>query len=143
MRPSFGVQGRSGALALLVEHLVYTGEGRRFEPITAYRINQQINCKTQTETLSRNHSGQQSVECAFASRLRNKLPGRPVADAFAGAVTRGSIGTIPETAETENTQQYREVLWLPFLDTYRTMCLAPQPDFRRVLEDVRAMQLAA
>src|SRR6202035_2257327 len=31
--------------------------------------------------------------------------------------------------------------WLPFLDTYRTMCLAP--DFRRVLEDVRAMQLAA
>jgi hypothetical protein len=33
--------------------------------------------------------------------------------------------------------------WLPFLDTYRTMCLAPQPVFRRVLEDVRAMQLAA
>jgi hypothetical protein len=32
---------------------------------------------------------------------------------------------------------------LPFLDTYRTMYLAPQPDFRRVLEDVRAMQLAA
>ena len=35
------------------------------------------------------------------------------------------------------------ISWLPFLDTYRTMCLAPQPDFRRVLEDVRAMQLAA
>jgi hypothetical protein len=34
-------------------------------------------------------------------------------------------------------------IWLPFLDTYRTMCLAPQPDFRRVLKDVRAMQLAA
>jgi hypothetical protein len=34
-------------------------------------------------------------------------------------------------------------IWLPFLDTYRTMCLAPKPDFRRVLEDVRAMQLAA
>jgi len=29
--------------------------------------------------------------------------------------------------------------WLPFLNTYRTMCLAPQPDFMRVLEDVRAM----
>jgi hypothetical protein len=40
-------------------------------------------------------------------------------------------------------QRYEEVIWLPFLDTYRTMCLAPQPDFRRVLEDVRAMQLAA
>jgi hypothetical protein len=33
--------------------------------------------------------------------------------------------------------------WLPFLDTYRTMCLAPQPDFRRVLAGVRAMELAA
>jgi hypothetical protein len=33
--------------------------------------------------------------------------------------------------------------WLPFLDTYRTMCLAPQPDFKRTLEGVRAMRLAA
>jgi hypothetical protein len=66
-----------------------------------------------------------------------------LANAFAGALTRGSIGTIAETAETENTRSYRGGVWLPFLDTYRTMCLAPQPDFRRVLEDVRAMQLAA
>jgi transposase-like protein len=29
------------------------------------------------------------------------------------------------------------------LDTYRTMCLAPQPDFRRVLAGVLAMELAA
>jgi hypothetical protein len=28
--------------------------------------------------------------------------------------------------------------WLPFLDTYRTMCLAPEPPFRRVLEEIRA-----
>jgi len=27
--------------------------------------------------------------------------------------------------------------WLPFLDTYRTMCLAPQPEFRHLLEGVR------
>jgi hypothetical protein len=33
--------------------------------------------------------------------------------------------------------------WLPFLDTHRTMCLAPQPDFRRVLAGVLAMELAA
>jgi hypothetical protein len=33
--------------------------------------------------------------------------------------------------------------WLPFLNTYRAMCPAPQPDSKRVLEDVRAMQLAA
>jgi hypothetical protein len=32
--------------------------------------------------------------------------------------------------------------WLPGC-TYRTMCLAPQPEFRAVLEHVRSMQLAA
>src|ERR1700726_4698093 len=34
-------------------------------------------------------------------------------------------------------------IWLPFLDTYRTMCLAPKDNFRRVLEEVREMRLAA
>lgn len=33
--------------------------------------------------------------------------------------------------------------WLPFLNGYRTMCLAPEPDFRRVLEEVQDMWLAA
>lgn len=28
--------------------------------------------------------------------------------------------------------------WLPFLDTYRTMCLAPQGSFRNLLEEMRA-----
>ena len=32
---------------------------------------------------------------------------------------------------------------LPFLNTYRTMCIAPEPDFKRVLEDIRELQLAA
>ena len=34
--------------------------------------------------------------------------------------------------------EYRvaEETWLPFLDTYR---LAPSPDFRQVLEEVRAL----
>ena len=32
---------------------------------------------------------------------------------------------------------------LPFLNTYRTMCLAPMPDFRLVLEGVRSIQFAA
>ena len=27
-------------------------------------------------------------------------------------------------------------MWLPFLDTYRTMCRAPEPPFRQILEDV-------
>ena len=33
--------------------------------------------------------------------------------------------------------------WLPFLDTYRTMCLAPEPAFRQILEDVRELRFAA
>jgi hypothetical protein len=32
--------------------------------------------------------------------------------------------------------------WRPFLDTYRTMCLAPQPEFRRLLEQVRDLSVA-
>jgi hypothetical protein len=33
--------------------------------------------------------------------------------------------------------------WLPFLNTYRTMCIAPEPAFKRVLENIRQFQLAA
>ena len=58
-------------------------------------------------------------------------------------LTYGNFVAIPAIAENKNTRRYWEDFWLPFLDTYRTMCLAPQPAFKRVLEDVRAMQLAA
>jgi Uncharacterized protein conserved in bacteria (DUF2252) len=34
-----------------------------------------------------------------------------------------------------------DVKRLPFLDTYRTMCLAPKPEFRRLLEGIRDMRL--
>jgi hypothetical protein len=29
--------------------------------------------------------------------------------------------------------------WLPFLDTYRTMCLMPGPEFQRALDQIREM----
>src|SRR4029077_6815526 len=45
--------------------------------------------------------------------------------------------------QTRKNQPGDRTAWLPFLHPYRTMCLALQPHFRRVLEDVRAMQLAA
>jgi hypothetical protein len=35
------------------------------------------------------------------------------------------------------------VFWLPFLDTYRTMCLAPKSAFRRILEQIRELRIAA
>jgi hypothetical protein len=37
----------------------------------------------------------------------------------------------------------RKINWLRFLNTYRTMCRAPDPNFRRVLEDIRELALAA
>jgi hypothetical protein len=33
--------------------------------------------------------------------------------------------------------------WLPFLDTYRTLCVAPPPDFRRLLEEIWEVRLVA
>jgi hypothetical protein len=38
-------------------------------------------------------------------------------DAFAVELTRGNIGTILATIKIENTQRYREVLWLGNLDS--------------------------
>ena len=34
-------------------------------------------------------------------------------------------------------------IWLTFLDTYRTMCLAPEPEFRRLLEQAQDLPIAA
>jgi hypothetical protein len=56
-------------------------------------------------------------------------------------------------AETTLTHQIRENaggiangpphMWLPFLDTYRTMCLAPQPEFLRLLEQAGDLPITA
>jgi hypothetical protein len=56
---------------------------------------------------------------------------------------RGRLLSLHSDFHARPAKSAKNEIWLPFLDTYRTMCLAPQPDFRRVLEDVRAMQLAA
>jgi site-specific DNA recombinase len=34
-------------------------------------------------------------------------------------------------------------IWLPFLDTYRTFCVSPSAEMRKLLEGVRTLQLAA
>jgi len=34
-------------------------------------------------------------------------------------------------------------IWLPFLNTYRTMCGAPAPAFRQILEDIWEPRFAA
>jgi hypothetical protein len=33
--------------------------------------------------------------------------------------------------------------WLPFLNTYRTMCTAPSPDFLQALEGISALWVVA
>ena len=38
---------------------------------------------------------------------------------------------------------YSDGVWLPFLNTYRTMCRAPEPNFRQILEDVRGLRFGA
>ena len=45
-------------------------------------------------------------------------------------------------ARPKNSSQ-RATAWLAFLDTYITMCLAPEPAFRRILEDIRDLRAAA
>jgi len=47
--------------------------------------------------------------------------------------------------ENPDTQEVRIAAFetVPFLKTYRTMCLAPKPEFRRVLEEIRELRLAA
>ena len=82
-------------------------------------------------------------------------------------MTAGSPRTAPSTTETDwepslrglesgrqpalilvgrNLQGFESsprFIWLPVLDTYRTMCVAPQPDFLRVLEEIRELDFAA
>src|SRR5690349_6066950 len=38
---------------------------------------------------------------------------------------------------------YRRISWRAFVDTYRTLCIAPEPRFGRVLQEFRGMQIAA
>ena len=61
-----------------------------------------------------------------------------------------SVIVIPETQSQEKKDMLRligadlrEVPAVPFVNTYRTMCLAPEPEFRRLLEDVRDLRLVA
>ncbi len=49
--------------------------------------------------------------------MRNSIPRRDGHWRFGEALTRGSIGTIPETAETENTRSYQGGVWLGDLDS--------------------------
>jgi len=40
-------------------------------------------------------------------------------------------------------EKISKIKWLPFLNTYRKICRAPEPAFRRLLDDVREFWYAA
>jgi hypothetical protein len=50
---------------------------------------------------------------------------------------------LQEWPATSERREVARVEWLPFLDTYRTMCLAPPPEFQRVPEEVRSRVTAS
>jgi hypothetical protein len=60
----------------------------------------------------------------------------------ASLVRRNGPGSNPGRRYVHKILIIRRFSWLPFLDTYRTMCVAPEPDFLRLLDGVREMGLA-
>jgi hypothetical protein len=75
------------------------------------------------------HDGMALLTETFGPKSEHSLPNRP---------TR--FGNPDENV---NDLNGGHTTWRPFLDTYRTMCLAPEPAFRRILEDVQELRFAA
>jgi hypothetical protein len=46
-------------------------------------------------------------------------------------------------AAADTAKTVKSEIWLPFLDTYRTMCCAPEPALKRIFEGLRDLQPAA
>ena len=53
------------------------------------------------------------------------------------------VASKPPHVTSESRAEILYVNWLSFLNTYRTLCCAPEPDFREILEDARALRFAA
>ena len=51
--------------------------------------------------------------------------------------------SMPAGEADENGKSSKSEIWLPFLNTYRTMCIAPSDEFRSILEGVRSLRAAA
>ena len=77
---------------------------------TIHKFRRKRSITPDSKTASRDRA---AVRAPPPSRLAS--PVRP--NAFVGALTRGSIGTIPATQETENRQRHQGILWLGDLDS--------------------------
>ena len=54
----------------------------------------------------------------------------------------GHCGVMARAAPGDASQS-SEGAWLPFLDTFRTLCVAPEPGVQRLLEEIRELDFAA
>jgi hypothetical protein len=53
-----------------------------------------------------------------------------------------SAGSNPLRGEPVAARKINELSWLPIVDTYRTICVAPSPQVRAVLEAIRELGAA-
>jgi hypothetical protein len=84
------------------------------------------------------------VGALVTSKPSTARPKRPVKYRD-GENTWSGVGTMP-AGRKPRVMHWRPIgfeIWVPFLETYRTMCCAPGPDFQQILEDVRGLRFAA
>ena len=79
-------------------------------------------------------SGERRVQIVRANRVRSRTG--TAADMRMQCLDIGVPFGLPTSISCRVTR-------LPFLNTYRTMCIVPKPEFRRVLEEMREMRLSA
>jgi hypothetical protein len=90
-----------------------------------------------------------AAQSASPCALRGVITAQSCGLICRGSHTSRSLAGLQEDKERlatkEGPERVRPLLgdWLPFLNTYRTMCLAPSPEFRLVLQQVRDLRLVA
>jgi len=86
---------------------------------------------------------QRFLPCGTDPRIARADPTKPT-DPPASTLGAKDHAALPsEKRYGRNMTAETRRIWLGFLNHYRTMCLAPQPDFRRLLELIQGIQLAA
>jgi hypothetical protein len=78
------------------------------------------------------HAKEYRVENRYHPECQERREQQPEGDALVGCLMRSLPSTLSK----------REI-WLPFLDTYRTLCLVPGPELMGLLKDVRSLSIAA
>jgi hypothetical protein len=118
---------------LIEELLMHVGAGSAFRIASGSKLH----AKSPSRYSLKNLRPPKSLAPMPVSRrgVRNRRRATSIGATGESRVPRHGIAAPPFPREYE--------IWLPFLDTYRTMCLAPPPEFRQVLEQARDLPIAA